>query len=82
MVDQKIIKEWVSMADDDLAFAKAAMENNLEYYLQVCFYLHQATEKILKAYILANDLRFEKIHDLNKLLQICAQDDEKFNELS
>lgn len=82
MVDQKIVKEWVSMAADDLAFSKAAMENNLEYYLQVCFYLHQATEKILKAYILANDLRFEKIHDLNKLLRICAQDDEEFNELS
>lgn len=68
------------MADDDLAFAKAALEDNLEYYLQICFYLHQATEKILKAYILANALEFEKIHDLNKLLRICVQKDEEFSE--
>lgn len=80
MVDKQIVDEWIAMADDDLAFAKAALEDKLEYYLQICFYLHQATEKILKAYILANALEFEKIHDLNKLLQICVQKDEEFSE--
>jgi len=80
MVDKQVIDEWVAMADDDLAFAKAALEDNLEYYMQICFYLHQATEKILKAYILANELEFEKIHDLNKLLRICVQKDEKFSK--
>lgn len=80
MVDKQVIDEWIAMADDDLAFAKAALEDNLEYYLQICFYLHQATEKILKAYILANALEFEKIHDLNKLLRICVQKDEEFSK--
>lgn len=80
MVDKQIVDEWIVLADDDLAFAKAALEDKLEYYLQICFYIHQATEKILKAYILANELGFEKIHDLNKLLQICIQKDEEFSE--
>lgn len=82
MVDKQVIDEWIAIAGDDLAFAKAALEDELEFYLQICFFLHQATEKILKAYILANELEFEKIHDLNKLLRICAQKDEEFNKFS
>ncbi len=79
MVDQQIIKEWIAKADEDMGFSKAALVDNLEFYLQICFYVHQAIEKYLKAYILANELGFEKIHDLMKLLQICAQKDEEFN---
>lgn len=79
MVDKQIIDEWIAKADEDLAFARITLEEGLEFYLQICFYLHQATEKILKAYILANELGFEKIHDLNKLLRICLQKDKGFN---
>ena len=79
MVDKQIIDEWIARADEDLAFAKASLEDGLEFYPQICFFLHQSTEKILKAYILANELGFERMHDLIKLLQICVQKDEVFN---
>jgi len=33
MVDKQVIGEWIATADDDLAFAKAALEDDLEYYM-------------------------------------------------
>lgn len=80
MVDKQIVEEWIVKANEDLAFAKTALEEGLEFYPQICFYLHQATEKILKAYILVNELGFKKMHDLIKLLQICSQKDLAFNK--
>lgn len=82
MVDKQVVDNWINKADEDMVFAKAILEDNLEFYLQICFSLHQATEKYLKAYIMAKGLEFEKIHDLTKLLQICAQKDEGFNNFS
>lgn len=82
MVDKQIIDSWIDKADEDLVFAKAILEDHLEFYLQICFALQQAVEKYLKAYIIATGLEFEKIHDLNKLLQMCAQKDEEFNNFS
>ena len=82
MVDKQVVDNWINKADEDMVFAKAILEDNLEFYLQICFSLHQATEKYLKAYIMAMGLEFEKIHDLTKLLQICAQKDAGFNNFS
>ena len=48
-----------------------------EYYDHICFHFQQSTEKFLKAYIIANDLGFERTHDLpifcykNALKKIC-----------
>lgn len=39
MVDSQIIRNWLDKADDDLAFAKASLQENFEFYPQICFYL-------------------------------------------
>ena len=48
----------------------------------ICFHLHQAAEKYLKAYIIAEELAFRKIHNLVTLLQICEESDSGFKKLS
>jgi len=52
-----------------------------EYYDQICFHFQQSAEKFLKAYIIANDLGFERTHDLPLLLQRCIQQDPSFETL-
>lgn len=79
MVNQ-VAENWVDKADNDLAFAKASLQEGLEFYPQICFYLHQAVEKYLKAYIIAKRLNLKKIHDLTQLVQICIEDDKEFNK--
>jgi len=80
MVDDQIVANWLEKADEDLAFAKASLQEGLEFYPQICFYLHQSVEKYLKAYILAKRLDLIRIHDLTELVRICEKDDSEFNK--
>lgn len=81
MVDKEIIREWVSKADEDFRFALVNLEEGKPFFAQICFHFHQATEKFLKAYIIAHGLEFRKIHDLSVLLKICESDDSSFKDL-
>ncbi len=67
MVDRQLIEEWIKKADEDLGFASSVLDDST-YYAQICFHYQQAAEKYLKAFIIGNDLEFNKIHDLVKLL--------------
>ena len=49
MVDQGIVKEWVSKADEDFYFARVNLEEKKRFFAQICFHFHQAAEKYLKA---------------------------------
>ena len=80
MVDTELINGWIEKADEDLKYAKVSLEENLEFYPQICFLLHQAVEKYLKAYIIASELDFQKTHDLGRLVKICGQKDNEFNQ--
>jgi len=80
MVDPKLVVGWIEKADEDLNFARASLKEGLEFYPQICFLLQQAVEKYLKAYIVANELDFQKIHDLGRLIKICGKKDSEFNQ--
>ena len=82
MVDKRAIEEWLAKADEDYQYAKASLDEGLAFYDQICFHLHQAAEKYLKAYIVAKELEFRKIHDLTKLLQICEAHEKAFKDLT
>ncbi len=71
MAAPQVINEWLQKADEDLEFAVSIIENST-FYAQICFHFHQAAEKYLKAFIVACDLEFKKIHDLPVLLQSCS----------
>ena len=81
MVDIEIIKDWVKKADEDLEFAAVNLNEGRTFYPQICFHFHQAAEKYLKAFIIAHDLEFRRIHDLPVLLGICSAEDSTLEEL-
>ncbi|MBI5233445.1 MAG: HEPN domain-containing protein [Deltaproteobacteria bacterium] len=72
MVDPQIVKEWLDKADEDFNFARVNLEEGKNFYAQICFHFQQSAEKYLKAFIITYDLEFEKMHNLIKLLKICA----------
>jgi HEPN domain-containing protein len=76
MADSQLVREWLAKADEDFGFAASVLNESL-YYAQICFHFHQAAEKYLKAYVVAYDLEFQKIHDLLVLLKTCMQRDSK-----
>lgn len=72
MIDKKIVEEWLKKAQDDFDFASSNLSDPQNtFFSQICFHFQQSAEKYLKAYIVANELVFKKIHDLSELLRIC-----------
>ena len=82
MVNPGIVKEWLSNADADFQFARVNFEEKKPFYAQISFHFQQAAEKYLKAYIIANELEFQKIHDLSFLVKICLAKDPSFEKIS
>jgi HEPN domain-containing protein len=80
MADPELVKEWLEKADEDYRFA-ASIVNESTFYAQICFHFHQAGEKFLKAFIVAHDLEFKKIHDLPVLLKMCSEKNSALNSL-
>lgn len=81
MVDKKIVEEWLEKAGEDLGYATSSLDDELEFFAQICFHFQQAAEKYLKAYIVCHTLEFKKIHDLLELLEICCGHDPNLNDL-
>jgi HEPN domain-containing protein len=81
MADVEIIREWLAKADEDFEFARYNFEEGRPFYAQICFHFQQAAEKYLRAYIVARELDFRKIHELPLLLKICLSDDPSLEEL-
>ena len=46
------------------------------------YHCQQAAEKALKAFLVYRDIEFEKVHNLNTLLELCAEVEPSFKELS
>jgi len=72
MAHKLVVLEWLYKADEDFGFAKLSLPDAKNYFNQICFHFQQAAKKYLKAYIVKSGLKFEKEHDLVKLLKICA----------
>ena len=81
MANIKVVKEWLKEAEEDFNFATLNLKEQDKFFSRICFHFQQAGEKYLKAFIVAYDLQFEKIHDLTKLLKICQKKEKSFASL-
>lgn len=81
MVEIEIVREWVAKADEDFDFALVNLKEGQPFFAHICLHFHQAAEKYLKAYIIARELKFRKIHELPLLLKTCLSEDVSFEQL-
>ena len=79
--EQAEIRQWLVKARRDWALAEKAKHPPVPAPDLAGFHCEQAAEKTLKAYLMANGVPFEKIHDLRQLLKLCATADSAFLEL-
>lgn len=68
----KITQEWISKAEEDYLVATRELKANPPALDAVCFHAQQCVEKYMKAILQENEIEFEKIHDLDVLLQRCG----------
>lgn len=71
---------WLQKAGSDLTAAELclAADKALD---AACFQCQQAAEKSLKAWLVARETEFPFVHDLGKLVRLCAKVNPEFERL-
>ena len=68
----ELVREWVEKAEGDYRTALREFRvRKFPNYDAAGFHAQQCVEKYLKAILQQNNIRFEKIHDLLALLNLC-----------
>ena len=71
-----LVRGWMRKTHSDILAMNASLEAGA--LDACCFHAQQAVEKILKAYLIHNDIEFPFTHNLVKLIELAAQKDEAF----
>jgi len=80
---QHNVKEWVSFADEDLAFAQYGLSaTTIQPNRQIAFHAQQSSEKYLKAYLTFCKVDFPYTHDISILIKLCAEKADWIEEIS
>ena len=82
MIDE-FVREWVAKALGDLKVAEHELMLPPEEAVAwaICFHCQQAAEKLLKAFLVSNQIDFKKTHDLDYLRQLCTEIDPDFENV-
>jgi HEPN domain-containing protein len=82
MPHKKIVKQWIDIADKDLALAEHTAKTMWPTpYELVCFHCQQFAEKYLKAFLVSKGQEPPYIHDLAKLASFCEAENPVFSEV-
>ncbi len=73
---------WFAKADEDLELARRALGPGRPLSALACYLAQQCAEKYLKGYLVAHDVPFRLVHDLDYLIQLCAPLNPAFESLT
>ncbi len=76
-----LAQEWFLRAGDDELSAKSILKNKDSSPNTVCFLSQQIAEKFLKGFLVFKGVRFSKIHQLDRLVALCGEIDNQFENI-
>ncbi len=74
---EDLVRGRLRKAESDLASAGLCLSAG-KALDTACFHAQQAAEKCIKAYLTAHEIEFPFIHNLEKLIELCARVDPSF----
>ena len=74
-------KEWVEKSHSDLTAARVLKEHGAVVRGVACFHCQQAAEKVLKSFLVYKKVSFERVHNIEYLLDLCVEKDDSFERL-
>jgi HEPN domain-containing protein len=77
----ELIGEWLVRAEHDLRVAEFLLTMPEPPPESIGFHAQQCAEKALKAFLTLRQVRFERRHDLNYLIDLCTPLDSAFDQL-
>ena len=78
---KEFVKQWLERANEDLLVVERLTKPEIAAISSVCFHCQQATEKFLKAFLVANEVKIKKTHNIEFLLSECEEIDHEFSEI-
>jgi len=72
-----LVRGWLLKAESDLTNASLCLDAG-QALDTACFHAQQAAEKFIKAYLVAQEIDFPLIHNLEKLIELGARHDPDF----
>jgi HEPN domain-containing protein len=78
--NKTLAMEWFKIASEDLEYAKLGLRED-KFYAMVAFHAQQSAEKFLKGFILLNNKKLNRSHDLVMLIKTCQEIDKKFVDI-
>lgn len=75
------IRQWLIKANHDLGSAKRLISGKKPFLDTAVYHCQQAAERALKAYLTVQDTPFQKVHDLNVLIEQCIELEKTFAQL-
>lgn len=79
---RKITQEWLNKAQSDYLFAEASLREFAGFYSQICILCHDVVEKYLKAFLISQGKRPDRVHDLLAILNESCQVDSTLGLIS
>lgn len=77
---EDLVRAWLVKANRDLLSARELSEGDMPLLDTAAYHCQQAAEKAVKGYLLYNDVRFEKSHDIELLVSQASHVDPGFAE--
>ena len=78
---REAIQQWLIKSQRDLKVAKILLNNEESLLDAVVYHCQQSAEKALKAYLVSQNVKFVKTHDLDVLLGLCSSSKPDFQNL-
>jgi HEPN domain-containing protein len=75
---RSLVRNWVMKARRDLLSAKRLARGKEPYLDTAIYHCQQLTEKIVKGWLVYNDVSFSKTHDLRLLVALAAESESRF----
>jgi HEPN domain-containing protein len=76
-----LVASWWTRASEDLRASLLLVDGKPPALAAAVYHCQQAAEKSLKAWLVWQEIPFPKIHDLDKLLNLCSPVDSGFESL-
>jgi len=82
MSAEKNTAEWIRLANLDLMSAHSLFDTTHPKPVEIiCFHSQQSAEKMLKCFLVSKEIDPPKTHDLQVLLEMAFEKEDKFDEL-
>jgi len=78
---KNIVNGWILKANRDLLTIEHELTMNEPVTDSICFHAQQTAEKYLKAYLISEQKKFSRTHNIDLLLQLCIEIENSFVEL-